>query len=385
MWVLLSLSLILLSLAIVELYNHHGRLRAIPIRIQVNGIRGKSTTTRLIAAGLRQGGLKVVAKATGSAARLIYEDGSEEPIKRRRVSIAEQLKVVKIARRRGAEALVVECMAVSPENQWVSEHHMIRSTIGVITNVRPDHLDEMGPTMEDLALALSGTIPAKGKLVTAEERYLPIFAQRATRLGTTLYPVRASELSAQEWEALPPMGFADNLACALKVCELVGVERSIALSGMLTMLQDPGVLQLYHKDASLFVNALAANDAQSTLLIWERCQQLGITQNRPIIGVLNNRFDRAQRMTELTATVCTQIPFELIFLVGQLGPAAKRKLLKAGLNGDKIVDLTALPWQEAIESITAASVESLIFAFGNIKGPGWQLIEYFAAKGDEGI
>ena len=42
-------------------WRHRRALRQIPIRIHVAGTRGKSTTTRLIAAGLRAGGRRVVA------------------------------------------------------------------------------------------------------------------------------------------------------------------------------------------------------------------------------------------------------------------------------------------------------------------------------------
>ena len=57
--------------------RHRARLRAVPLRIHVAGTRGKSTTTRLIAAGLRAGGRRVLAKTTGSEPRLILPDGSE--------------------------------------------------------------------------------------------------------------------------------------------------------------------------------------------------------------------------------------------------------------------------------------------------------------------
>ena len=45
--------------------------------IHVAGTRGKSTTVRLIAAGLRAGGHRVVAKVTGTQPRIILPDGSE--------------------------------------------------------------------------------------------------------------------------------------------------------------------------------------------------------------------------------------------------------------------------------------------------------------------
>ena len=40
-------------------------------RIHVNGIRGKSSVTRLIAAALREGKVKTLGKTTGTAARTI--------------------------------------------------------------------------------------------------------------------------------------------------------------------------------------------------------------------------------------------------------------------------------------------------------------------------
>ncbi len=65
------------------------------------GTRGKSSVTRLIAAGLRAGGKKVLAKTTGSAPRLIFEDGSEIPIIRYfGANIKEQLKIIKYAAKR---------------------------------------------------------------------------------------------------------------------------------------------------------------------------------------------------------------------------------------------------------------------------------------------
>ena len=50
----------------------------------------------------------------------------------------------------------------SASYQWISEHQMVRSNIGVIANARPDHLEEMGPTDEDVALSLCNSIPVNG-------------------------------------------------------------------------------------------------------------------------------------------------------------------------------------------------------------------------------
>ena len=59
-------------------------------------------------------------------------------------------------------------MAVNPQYQWVSEHKMIQSTMSVITNVRPDHLDEMGLTIQENAMSLSNTIPFNSTMITVQ-------------------------------------------------------------------------------------------------------------------------------------------------------------------------------------------------------------------------
>src|SRR5437016_3845434 len=115
-------------------WRHRRQLRRIPIRIHVAGTRGKSTTTRLIAAGLRAGGRRVVAKTTGSQPRSILPDGSEEAWPRRGpASVAEQTRFIAHAACLGADAVVVECMAIRKELIWASETYLIEATMAVIT------------------------------------------------------------------------------------------------------------------------------------------------------------------------------------------------------------------------------------------------------------
>src|SRR3979409_2414631 len=140
-------------------------LERIPVRVHVNGTRGKSSVTRLIAGGLRAGGRRVFAKTTGTMARMIHPDGSEVDVYRvGRPNIIEQIRIVRRAVACGAEVMVIECMAVSPELQPLSELRLIRSTVGVITNARADHLDVMGPSVDDVARALAQTAPRSGHL-----------------------------------------------------------------------------------------------------------------------------------------------------------------------------------------------------------------------------
>ena len=68
---LIVLISILLVIGFIEYYYHNYYLNSIPIRIHVNGARGKSSVTRLIASGIRESGKKVIGKTTGSSPRII--------------------------------------------------------------------------------------------------------------------------------------------------------------------------------------------------------------------------------------------------------------------------------------------------------------------------
>src|SRR5690606_30516118 len=166
---LLAVTAALISAGGAELALHRRNLARIPIRVHVNGTRGKSSVTRLTAAALREAKIVTCAKTPGTLARMILPDGRELPIFRPAgANIIEQRRIVAAAAANGARALVVECMALQPELQSLSEFKMVRATHAVITNARPDHLDVMGPTEADVAWALSGMVPVGGKLYTAE-------------------------------------------------------------------------------------------------------------------------------------------------------------------------------------------------------------------------
>ena len=152
--------------------------------VHVNGIRGKSTVTRLIDAGLRAGGWKVFCKTTGTVPMTIGVDNVARPLIRRgRANIREQLDILHRAAREGAQILVLECMAVDPALQNVAQHRMVRGDVGVITNVRLDHTEEMGETLEEICNSLSNTIPRNGYLFTADPDFYPQLRRNAEAIG----------------------------------------------------------------------------------------------------------------------------------------------------------------------------------------------------------
>ncbi len=63
---------LILWLGIKEKKRHANRLEKIPLRININGIRGKSTITRMAYSVLREDQYRVVGKTTGTDARMLY-------------------------------------------------------------------------------------------------------------------------------------------------------------------------------------------------------------------------------------------------------------------------------------------------------------------------
>ncbi|WP_300449984.1 poly-gamma-glutamate synthase PgsB [Fusobacterium sp.] len=141
--------------------------------IHVNGIRGKSTVSRLIDAGVRAGGYKVFTKITGTSPRIIDTFNVEREINRKgKANIKEQIKTINWAYREGAEVLITECMAVKPEYQYICENKILHADINIITNVREDHLDEMGKSLDEIASSLANTIPTNGAIFTSDKSIL---------------------------------------------------------------------------------------------------------------------------------------------------------------------------------------------------------------------
>ena len=314
------LLLILIGLGLVESHFHRLSLAQLPIRIHVNGSRGKSSVTRLISAGLRAGGLKTLAKTTGTAPRIIDENGEDRIIHRLRdASIGEQVRLLRNFANKKPDAVVIECMAVNPQYQWVSEQKMIKSTMSVITNVRPDHLDEMGSTLQDNAMSLSNTIPFNGKLVTSEKEMGSVLQQVSEKRNTEFNQVETDEVTSEYMERFPYLEHRDNVALALKVCELSGVEKETALEGMVHTSPDPGATIIWKLNCNgtpnYFINVFAANDPTSTLDIWYQLQKK--IKDAPTCIFLNTRNDRQYRTNQLLSLIYSQIKPDVLIVRGE--------------------------------------------------------------------
>lgn len=364
-------------------FVHKKRLRAFRYRIHVNGTRGKSSITRLIRAGLSKGGFSVVAKTTGTLARIIYADGSELTVRRwGRPTILEQIRIVKEAYNEKAEILVIECMALEPRYQFSSEVQILNSNIGVISNVRPDHLEIMGPSLEDVKKAFASAIPVNGKLVLLESENSTIFTQVCEDRQTEIVSVSEKEVlskSEREMMQFKYWEHKENVAIALKVCELIGVSRERAFEGMLEMEPDPGALTvfpIYFFGKKLtFLNALAANDPESSRLIWNEAN-MKYSKGSVRALVLHCRDDRIERSIQLARETSTWAGVQIVFLTGTGTSFAEAEMNRLFQPGIKFLNLEGKSPEFIFESLLAQNESgSVIMALGNIGGTGLELIQ----------
>ncbi|ALB01841.1 capsule biosynthesis protein CapB [Francisella persica ATCC VR-331] len=388
-WLIVGVFAVLCVYLIIENIVHNISIKSIPIRIHVNGTRGKSSVARLIAAGVRAGGYRTIAKTTGTLARYIDVDGSETPVFRIGFSnITEQVKIMFKARRAKADAIVIECMALQPLLQSLCELKLVKATHGVLTNARPDHLDIMGPTERDVAKALAATVPVKAKYFTAEDIHLDFFEYACKDRGTELIAATAQDaekISDEEINKFVYSEFKINVALALKVTDDLGIPREIALKGMWESTPDPGAMTEYNfniKNAEInFANAFAANDPVSTKMLWYKLydKYSGCDKKVLVVNCRDDREDRSKQMAEAALGWQKQ---DLIVLIGtgtEVFTSFYKKYAKS-LNKPmtKVIVCEEMTPIQILEKIVESNpAESYILVgVGNIKDIGMELVDF---------
>lgn len=366
----------------VEVFLHRRALARIPVRIHVNGTRGKSSVTRLLAAGLGAEGKVVIAKTTGTLARVIVPNQSELSVFRPLgANVKEQIRIVRFAAERKADILVVECMALQPYLQWLSEKAFVRATHGVITNARPDHLDVMGPSGDDVARALCGMMPRKARCYTAERERVEVLRGAAADRETELSTIEGADveaLSEADLAGFRHYAHPENVALALRICTDLGVDREAALEGMRNGRADPGALTFHEVDffgrAIVFANAFAANDPVSSEQIWNLCLER-FPEHRPLC-VVNCRADRADRSRQLGEAIPSWAKIGPIMAVGTGTEFLRRAL--GDYDSERVQTVESEDPREVFECIVeAVGRKTLVVGLGNIGGVGLELVRLF--------
>lgn len=386
MTILIIATLLLILHWVLEYRRHSRNVAAIPIRIHVNGTRGKSSVTRLIAAGLRAGGKRTIAKITGTLPRVVLQDGREAAIIRLQgANIIEQKYIFRSAVAMKPEAIVVECMAVNPVFQWITERKFVKSTISVITNCRPDHLDLMGSTVQSVTMSLANTIPVGGVCYTAETHMFSILKHVADHRKCKIHQILPTDVTDQEMAKFRHIEHKDNVQLALAVCAEAGIPRDVALKGMQSAHPDPGALKKYHVEdrgkTIEFYNVFAANDPESTTYIINMVT--GHLKGVEKIIILNSRADRIFRSQQLVDAL-SEVEYSYLILTGEVHEKIEAYALAHGVPRNKLFALGQPLTEKIYQKVWELTKrESHVLGIGNIAGQvkyGAQIVAHFKHK-----
>ena len=347
--------------------------------IHVNGTRGKSTVTRMIHALLRQQGMEVFAKTTGSAPRFLLPNGTEKTIKRLGpANIREQRNIMllsAIMRKEKNTALVFECNAIEKELQSISIK-WLKPDINIITNVREDHRAELG-NAENAASIFAGAINSNSVLITGDKKFIDLWEKTAEEKELKLFCNKDDDvLSRPSGQAFP-----ENIYCLLSIAEYLGIEKEEALKSIEEHSKDEGAYREYSWELSrknpaqiIFADARAANDTESTLLLLKSAYKKTIEEKSiKRILLLINRKDRPDRtmdfmqlLIKLSQKEEDIIHFDDILVLGHNPIFFNKKLKTNGINYKTVKNIKML--NTILEKTQEKNI--LIFAMGNYGGHG---------------
>lgn len=286
---------------IFERYRLIRARESITLRIHVHGTRGKTSCVRMIAKNLREAGFTVLAKTTGDCPEVIYPDGTTKPfIRRGPARITEHIQLIFLAKRLGANALVLEGMALQPETISFSEK-MIAATHFVIVNVRPDHEETMGEGYDGVSMTLSEGLPSKGMLYVSDER-TELLQNLAKERGVSFRVVKSDKLNQSA-----------TLANAL-VNDILSQSEEQKDSSFLPATPVAPCRLSFNGIAICFYDFLSANDVVSSELLTEAyCTQI---DNSLRVALLSTRADRPLRTLCFLRNLAQSKNFDVICFAG---------------------------------------------------------------------
>jgi len=353
--------------------------RAIPLCISITGTRGKTTIGRLLGSIMRGNQKITFTKTTGSEACFIFPDGTVQQIKRTYLpSIIEQKKTLRLAAKNKSNLLISEIMSIHPENHFVESQKILNPNIVIITNIRLDHTAAMGRTKAEIAAVFCLDIPPRAIVFIPQEEITESIKKMVLKQRGRLIAVPAGYYNnlGKQSPHLQQNHFAQNLDLVYAVCRHLKITDEMILAGIKNTAIDIGLPVIYQIKLEnrkfYFVNGFAANDPQSTVMLIQKIKKQIPEKDISLVGLLTLRSDRAERSDQWLQNLQTNPLFKSLYVHGQHAPIFKRRLNNCKIfKTDKADEITTVLLHELPEN-------SIIFGFGNIKGMGEKLIEYWS-------
>ena len=395
---LLTSLLLLMAIGLAYLVIERARLSrdrsAIPLVIAVSGTRGKSSVTRILASVLRASGRRVLAKTTGSEAKLVKPDGSEETIRRRgRPSVIEQKHVVGLGAQLGVDVAVVEVMSIHAENHRVETRKILKPDLVVVTNFRVDHTSAMGDTREAVASVLALDIPPGAAAFVLQQECLPEFRAAVKEGGGELVEVPTGAGSHLYGETIDSnaSAFGENLDLVGAVARSLGIDDATMAEGVRRTRSEAGALSVWRyssgemENSCYLVNAFAANDPESTVAVYDKISAVLYAEPGCCVGLVSLRPDRGDRTLQFLEAFRGGFlsRFSRLYIIGLHAQALARRLRRGG-TGPPIEVLSEKRPAEITRAVLSGIRESggVVFGFGNFGGAGEGLVKHWREVGE---
>ena len=240
----------------------------------------------------------------------------------------------------------------------------------------------MGRSLDQVAQALSGTIPAGAVLVSETGPYEPLFRKRCEAAGSRIClaptngPLRGDPALPSVLEENLSIVRAIGLQAGLSAETVDGILYEMAASERCQRLPEIG-------DGCrriVFIDAFSANDVVSTARIQNEFLSLGEAAcPQPVVALFNTRADRPLRTLAFANFIAGQTHYEAIYMAGDGCFLARRRLRQQAVTGP----LLTLREREPSEMLAAIARQTGTASFtlvglGNHRGVGEALRHCFS-------
>jgi len=354
--------LIFILYLIFEYVMLQSRIHKIPLRILVNGTRGKSTTVKIIHKILQESGKKVLAKTTGDVPQLIFPDGSQKKVKRSApASIIENIRILKKAAKANPDAVVLECMALQPETQRVLSHFIFKPNYTIITNIHPDHFEVMGPDITDTAHSISECFSKDSSIILTKGTMQLL--SRVPRRHAGMHQAENEEFPVH-FKNIPHQIINENWAVISTLAGKLNLDKKTTEQCFTDAWKsiDQRISYLLPNQNAEFWNLFSANDSHTSDSFMRK--RLGENSfDRNLLCYLNCRADRPLRTKEFVNLILGKYSQAEIWLIGD------GKHLAKNIFRNHAMDIKLISDQQAVQNIKSGfSRETLLFCLGNFKG-----------------
>jgi poly-gamma-glutamate synthase PgsB/CapB len=190
------------------------------------------------------------------------------------------------------------------------------------------------------------------------------------------------------------LSFRENISIGLAVAQILGIPRATALRGMWNARPDLGVVNIQRTDWKskeiIWIPLFAVNDRESTIISVNALQPY-YDQNATRIGILNNRYDRADRAMRFANIAAHDLNFDYWITFGAYESQVTEHMVKEGVPPERIINLgfSVNPTLDQIFDQIADLIEGdqgVLIGLVNIHTPQAELLlEYFHHQEDSPV